>query len=165
MSNQNSSYLYRYKNSSNYYFRINLIFFRKFGYHNKCGHFVGSLKTSDYQDARWLAMYIKRMIEREFYMNAQVREAYVLNNVSDEDFHSSIKEHSSLVDQITNGMALQTVLREKFQRLFRAGKQLLNVGYGSENRDIITFSDEEKTLISNQCGDVTGLSSITSSAF
>jgi hypothetical protein len=62
-------------------------------------------------------------------------------------------------------MALQTVLREKFQRLFREGKQLLNVGYGSENGDIITFYDEEKALISNQCGDVTGLSSITSSAF
>ena len=159
MSNQNSSYLYRYKNSSNYYFRVNLIFFRKFGYHNKCGHFVGSLKTSDYQDARWLAMYIKRMIEREFYMNAQVREAYVLNTVSDEDYRSSIAEHSSLIDQITNGMALQKVLREKFQRLFRAGEQLLNVGYGSEEGDIITFSEEEKTLISNQRNNAKRLSS------
>lgn len=61
MQTANNTYLYQYKNSSNYVFRTPFKLFEKVRYDiPDSNYFVASLGTSDYDDARWLAMYIKR---------------------------------------------------------------------------------------------------------
>ncbi|CAI4156879.1 hypothetical protein ALT717_210005 [Alteromonas macleodii] len=58
-------YLYRIKNSKNYYFRIrkNLVF-QKLSYLTlDSSHFVASLKTSKFDEAMWLAQFIVKRLK------------------------------------------------------------------------------------------------------
>jgi integrase len=141
MTNQIFTYLYQYKNSSNYYFRINLNFFQKFGYHHKSGHFVGSLKTSHYQDARWLALYVKTKIEKEFDMHAVVTQKGSIAQRHEVKSKVNSNVGSNMSDDIECRIALQKKLREKFNKLLIIGQQMLDAGFGE--KQIVKLSQDE----------------------
>jgi site-specific recombinase XerC len=144
MSRQDPTYLYQYKNSSNYYFRINLIFFQKFGYYQQNGHFVASLKTSNYQDARWLALYVKRKIEKEFDMHTNRTQAQTFAEASEGRFKVKNKVGVTTIDDIENKMSLQKTLREIYKRLLKVGQLMLDAGL--DEQEMVILSRDEIDL-------------------
>lgn len=146
MYKNDPTYLYKFKNSSNYYFRINLIFFQKLGYDNLSGHFVASLKTSNYQDARWLALYIKRKIEKEFDMHAVEKQRVALAHGHNEKNEGKHNIHSKAVDDVERTIALQKRLREKYNSLLKVGQLALDAGYDEESIVILSRTEIDKAF-------------------
>lgn len=70
MKNRSSTYLYKFKGSSNYFFRIRYGNFDRICHLSlKDKYFVASLRTSNYDHARWLALYIKCILIKDKDMN------------------------------------------------------------------------------------------------
>ncbi len=69
MQKSHSTYLYKFKNSSNYFFRIREGIFDQTGYVKSSGYFVASLQTADYKEARWLALCIKSKLMENYDMD------------------------------------------------------------------------------------------------
>ena len=78
---QKSTYLYKYKNSSNYFFRAREGIFDSMGYVKSGGYFVASLQTPDYEEARWLALYIKSRLTE----NNLMEKSKTLNSVQNDN--------------------------------------------------------------------------------
>jgi hypothetical protein len=55
MKKTNTSYLYQYKNSANYFFRMRTSLLAQMHYDSLGSHFVASLGTSNFDDARRIA--------------------------------------------------------------------------------------------------------------
>jgi len=115
-------YLYRIKNSKNYYFRIrkNLVF-QKLSYLTlDSSHFVASLKTSKFDEAMWLAQFIvKRLKNAEQYAFG----SHPLNG----------KRLGALMDKLgvdERMFALKTksFLKARFTYWLALGKKMLQVG-------------------------------------
>jgi hypothetical protein len=74
-----ASYLYTYANSSQYYFRIRLNFLNPVYYHSGDSNFIKSLRTSDAEEAQWLALFIKRNLIKEFGMDTNIGKSNIYN--------------------------------------------------------------------------------------
>lgn len=117
------------------------------GYHHIDGHFVDSLKTSNYEDAKFLALYIKRMIDKECSMEAKKMSYEPMGSGCFDEFTHSIAEIGNNLDVNRQRATVQKMLREKFKRLYQTGLQLIDEGYGHEPDQIITLSKEQKALL------------------
>lgn len=134
MQTANNTYLYQYKNSSNYFFRTRFKLSEKVRYDiPDSNYFVASLGTSDYDDARWLAMYIKRNLIKEGNMEGintfensatslQAQGSKQANLVDDSKMNDLVSIHKHA--------AFREHLKKKFNQLLNAGKHLLEFGIG-----------------------------------
>lgn len=129
MQKSNSTYLYKYKNSSNYFFRIRTGIFDQTGYVKSGSYFVASLQTSDYEKARWLALFIKSKLMESNDMD-------ISNSTFQNDNESLVRlgagsrdeEQTLLKDQQQRLRAMihfRKALKGKFEELLRAGKGIL----------------------------------------
>jgi integrase len=123
------TYLYQVNNSQNYYFRVRLsVFSKKIGYDSPTsGHFVSSLKTSEYDDALWLSQFIfKRIIKEDVNMdNSTVQKHQLLN--------SQVKHLAyinSLIDlnETEFKLRLDALLKERFTYWLNKGTKMLKMG-------------------------------------
>ena len=122
------TYLYQVKNSKNFYFRIRKnVLSEKIDYHdNISGHFVASLKTSEYDEALWLSQFIYKKIRKEIIM-----EDY--NVVRQQLLNSQIKHLSyinSLFDFSESEFKLRfdAFLKDRFNHWLKLGKSMLAMG-------------------------------------
>jgi len=60
-----SSYLYQYKSSKNYYFRIRLRSLDQMSYDTSSDYFVASLRTDNVHDAAFLALFVVTQLKKE----------------------------------------------------------------------------------------------------
>lgn len=127
MQKSNSTYLYKYKNSSNYFFRIRTGVVNQIGYGISAGYFVASLHTSDYEEARWLALFIKSklmeindmdMSNSEFQND---NEPLLITGGKDEE-HMLLKQKQQGLRAM---MLFRNRLKERFGELLRAGKAMI----------------------------------------
>lgn len=81
MQKSHSTYLYKFKSSSNYFFRIREGIFDQTGYVKSSAYFVASLQTSDYEEARWLALFIKSKLTEAIEMDIS-KDAFQNDNES-----------------------------------------------------------------------------------
>lgn len=141
-----SNYLYQFTKSQNYYFRIRLSSFfsnrkgetQQLGYVNSQDYFVASLRTSVFDDAKWLAIFIKRNLVRELAVMSSMKTDFQNDNRQRDakDQRVSILCDIQSIDLGTrnNIEAAQYAkfkhkLKERFQFLLEKGKALLDADY------------------------------------
>jgi integrase len=133
MQKSNSTYLYKYKNSSNYFFRIRTGVVSQIDYGISAGYFVASLHTSDYEEARWLALFIKSklmeindmdMSNSEFQND---NEPLLITGGKDEE-HMLLKQKQQGLRAM---MLFRKRLKERFEELLKAGKAMIDFEFDS----------------------------------
>ncbi|WP_158768817.1 hypothetical protein [Paraglaciecola sp. L1A13] len=143
MKKSHTSYVYKYKTSSNYFFRLRAGVFEKMGYDISGSHFVASLGTPDFDDARWLALYIKRNLMRELHMESSESHITKVRLNSDNpgqlscfttdgsDAPKPLPPFLDLHDDL-RAAKFRVALRKKFEMLLKAGKIHIESGIGRE---------------------------------
>ncbi len=149
MKNFSPTHLYRFKDSQNYFIRFRMNFFKNISYINDDDYFVASLRTHRYDDARWLAFYIKRNLIKEISMegfsNNSVKYALPLS-----DTHNP---HDSTLQSAINSKAqFKVLLRQRFSELLKVGKLMLENGFG-QNDELQTPLSEEHMEALQTCPD------------
>jgi integrase len=125
MSSINSTYLYQYKNSSNYFFRIRTsTFFPNADEQLPDQFFVASLRTSILDDARWLAIYIKRNLLKA--LETQ-KPAHASSHQLDND--------------IVDCKSFKSHIKAKFSELLRVGCLLIEHDVADEKAQVSAFND------------------------
>lgn len=117
MKKNSPTHLYRFKNSPNYFFRIRTAFFQKIS-HNplKQSYFVASLQTEHWDEATWIAQYVKRkLMEEVSRMKLQVYPVGEQLNAMDVAFRNELQEAE-----------LFRTIRHRFKRLLKTAKYLLS---------------------------------------
>jgi integrase len=120
MKNQYPSYLYRFQNSKNYYFRIRQSFSDQMYYDDlDRKHFVASLRTAKLDEALWLAQFIKRKLKDEimkmnFFVCGDTEQLYPTLLPAELDASNIIAQRE-----------FEQFLRGKFKKLLKIGKYLL----------------------------------------
>jgi hypothetical protein len=126
MKNSSPTHLYRYQDSQNYFIRFRMNFFKKIDYNNHEGYFVASLRTASYDDAKWLAFYIKRNLMKEISMecfsNNTVKSVVSLGDKLNSVGHLFQHEPSNSNTQF------KALLRQRFTELLKVGKLMLEHG-------------------------------------
>lgn len=142
MQNPTSTYLYKFKKSSNYFFRIRYGNFDRTCHLNlKDKYFVASLGTSDYDKARWLALYIKCNLIKDKEMNMEKVQTSDHNNqeltkgrsVPEPWARAPIGEMTPFPEELSPRYVLAQQqyikqLKDKFRLLLAAGKEIINHG-------------------------------------
>ena len=163
MKSCNTTYLYQYKNSSNYFFRLRLSFLEKFGYHGTNEYFVASLRTADFDDARWLALYIKRNLLKDIDMeciqscssdeiglntlnNDNVAKVSVCYRMGDGEGNTAILPAIE-PDDVYQSAYFKRLLKAKFVELLKVGKSQIEFGLGSELIVNKPFSETEHAML------------------
>lgn len=127
MQKSNSTYLYKYKNSSNYFFRIRTGVVNQIDYGISADYFVASLQTADYEEARWLALFIKSKL-------MEINDMDMSNSGFQNDnepllINGGENEERKLLKQKQQGlramMLFRKRLKERFGELLRAGKAMI----------------------------------------
>lgn len=158
MQNRPSTYLYKFKDSSNYYFRI-----RYGNFDRSCQHclkdkyFVASLGTSNYDNARWLALYIKcnLIIDKDINMkDVKNRKAYKQDSCNETMEKPAYVQ--ACADEITPFpeelspqylLALQQYkkqLKDKFRLMLAAGKEIIDQGVSEQLLgSLVPMSEDE----------------------
>lgn len=119
-----SSYLYQYKSSKNYYFRIRLRSLDQMSYDTSSDYFVASLRTDNVHDAAFLALFVVTQLKKEK-MNMDIHtpksleggELALLPQDINDDL-SAIKTHITSRNQ----------LKTRFTRALGFGKMMLSSG-------------------------------------
>ncbi|MEH6710115.1 MAG: tyrosine-type recombinase/integrase [Paraglaciecola polaris] len=123
------TYLYRVKNSKNYFFRVRHGVFQKFCHYTSSGkHFVASLKTSELDEAIWLCQFIFKKLKEEtkmYYSNKDPLSTSV--SVRQADGVSNIGALINFDEEILK-LELHTFLKEKFNKWLNLGKKMLQLG-------------------------------------
>lgn len=126
------TYLHRIKTSKNFYFRIRKAIFSKIIDYNLAddSHFVASLKTSEYNEALWLALFISKRLKDDMevqkmditsarLLNSQLKHQEEINNLfrfDEEDFK----------------LRFEAFLKERFTYWWNKGKKMLQMGVVEE---------------------------------
>lgn len=121
-------YLYRIKNSKNYYFRIrkNLVF-QKLSYLTlDSSHFVASLKTSKFDEAMWLAQFIVKRLKEE--MNMENAEQYAFGSHPLNGKRLGALMDKLGVDERMFALKTKSFLKARFTYWLALGKKMLQVG-------------------------------------
>lgn len=134
MRNGLSSNLYRYKKSSNYFFRIRRGFFRTSRYYVNKGYFVASLKTNCVHEAKWLSAFIRmafehdmgisKVMDYDIKLTAQEADAYNSEPPLGGTLMSLDPEFSS---SFTEDVVLARI-RQRFDILLAKGQSLIKLG-------------------------------------
>jgi site-specific recombinase XerD len=134
MQSQISSYLYQYKNSANYFFRVrtSTLFCANFS-DEFPQHFVASLRTSSLDDARWLAIYIRRDLVKFF------------RSLGSYDYRSESVNHNGAQSAISGLNVLDTGdfmfrLKARFSELLRMATLIIEHGHMKESNDFSAFT-------------------------
>ena len=101
MQKSKSTYLYKYKNSSNYFFRIRTGVVKQIDYGSSAGYFVASLQTSDYDEAKLLALFIKLKL-------MEIGDMDISNITFQNDNESSVRLIKSGKDECNGLITLDT---------------------------------------------------------
>ncbi len=124
MKKHQPTHLYRYKNSKNYFFRIRKSFFQKIVNNSlRQSHFVSSLSTSDWDEALWLARFIKRQLTLTE-KGKDTMEYFVAG-----DLEQNVPTPMPAALTAANIIAetnFEANLRLRFKHFLRIGKSLLN---------------------------------------
>ncbi|RUP82409.1 hypothetical protein C7Y69_03695 [Alteromonas sp. KS69] len=146
MQNRSPTYLYKFKNSSNYFFRI------RYGNFDQTCHvclkdkyFVASLGTTDYDTARWLALYIKCNLIKDKDVNMidvdrNTHNQGVLSKgatVDPAETLACIGELTPFPEEYTPQYLLaqqlyKKQLKDKYRLLLAAGKEIINHGVATQ---------------------------------
>jgi integrase len=153
MQKSNSTYLYKYKNSSNYFFRIRTGVFNQIDYVRSARYFVASLQTSDYEEARWLALFIKSKLMEINDMDMSNsgfqndNELLLIKGVKDEE-HMLLKQKQQGLRAM---MLFRKALKDRFEELLKAGKAM--IGYELDCNVVIPKSilEEESKDFKQYC--------------
>jgi integrase len=118
------TYLYQYKQSKNYYFRIRQRSLDQMGYDIPSDYFVASLRTDNVHDAAFLALYVVTQLKKEI-MNMDIHTPQSLGGgelvVLSQD---SMDELTMINTHITSRKQLKT----RFTRALGVGKMMLSHG-------------------------------------
>jgi len=120
------TYLYQYKQSKNYYFRIRQRSLDQMSYDIPNAFFVASLHTDDVKQAAYLALFIINGLRKENAMNTDIHTPDKLNFV---DFN---KTALLLLER--------QLLKERFNKLLAIGKAQLSIG----TLDVASFDETER---------------------
>ncbi|MEG3767053.1 site-specific integrase, partial [Alteromonas sp. 14N.309.X.WAT.G.H12] len=153
MQKFNSTYLYKYKNSSNYFFRIRTGVVNQINYGISAGYFVASLHTSDYEEARWLALFIKSKLMEFNYMdmsNSEFQsdnEPLLITGGKDEE-HMLLKQKQQKLRVM---ILFRKALKEKFNVLLKAGKAMIEFDLDSDGVIPKPFGKEDFKGFKQHC--------------
>jgi integrase len=126
MKNSSPTHLYRYQDSQNYFIRFRMNFFKNIDYIKPDAYFVASLRTSSYDDAKWLAFYIKRNLMKEISMECFSNNT-VKSVVSLGDTLNSV-DHLLQHEPSNSNAQFKALLRGRFAELLKVGKLMLEHG-------------------------------------
>jgi hypothetical protein len=149
MQKTNSTYLYKYKKSSNYFFRIRTGVFAHIDYGTSASYFVASLQTDNYDDARWLASFIKRNLTEKSIMeilNSAVfqndnRASLGLNESSKQEEHLRLKQEQQ---RLRAKLEFRRALKTKFGELLNAGKAMIEYELEGDTAIPVPVAKEER---------------------
>lgn len=118
-------YLYRFKNSNNYYFRMRINLYIKMCNIN-LGHLCASLRTSDELRAQLLALYIKRGLDKE----VKVMKKGCAVDMSTVDFSELVPTIGQVdlaeFEQSSYSVRLKSHLKMRFNKLLESGTRLID---------------------------------------
>jgi integrase len=120
------TYLYQYKQSKNYYFRIRRQSLDQIDYNTSSGYFVASLHTDDVKQAAYLALVVINGIKKE--------------NVMNTDIHTPEKIDFVDLNNAALLLSQRQLLKQKFNQLLAIGKAQLSLG----TLDVDDFDDAER---------------------
>jgi hypothetical protein len=141
MKNSSPTHLYRYQDSQNYFIRFRMNFFKNIDYIKPDGYFVASLRTSSYDDAKWLAFYIKRNLMKEISMECFSNNT-VKSVVSLGDTLNSV-EHELQHEPSNSNAQFKALLRQRFAELLKVGKLMLEHGLDQSDNLQKPLSEED----------------------
>ncbi|MEO9944047.1 hypothetical protein [Paraglaciecola sp.] len=157
MQKSHSTYLYKYKNSSNYFFRAREGIFDRLGYVKSGGYFVASLHTSDYEEARWLALFIKSRLTEITLMDKNVISNPVQNDnesliglgmVSKDEEHALLRQKHQRLRAM---MQFRKALRVRFEELLKAGKAMIDYELESDISVPMPITEEKRLVFKQHC--------------
>ncbi len=148
MKNSSPTHLYRYQDSQNYFIRFRMNFFKNIDYIKPDAYFVASLRTSSYDDAKWLAFYIKRQLMKEMSMDSFSHNTVKFAMPLGEKFNSRapLLHHETA----SSNAQFKTLLREKFAALLKVGKLMLENGFGQNAELQTSLSDEQMLALGSE---------------
>jgi integrase len=156
MKNSSPTYLYRYQDSQNYFIRFRMNSFKNIRYIKPDGYFVASLRTSSYDDAKWLAFYIKRNLMKEISMecfsNNTVKSVVSLGDKLNSVGHLFQHEPSNSNTQF------KALLRQRFTELLKVGKLMLEHGLDQYDNLQKPLSEEQMQTLRDMPGQLVSLS-------
>jgi integrase len=156
MKNSSPTHLYRYQDSQNYFIRFRMNSFKNIRYIKPDGYFVASLRTSSYDDAKWLAFYIKRNLMKEISMecfsNNTVKSVVSLGDKLNSVGHLFQHEPSNSNTQF------KALLRQRFTELLKVGKLMLEHGLDQYDNLQKPLSEEQMQTLRDMPGQLVSLS-------
>lgn len=157
MQKFNSTYLYKFKNSSNYFFRIREGIFDQTGYVKSSGYFVASLRTSDYGEARWLALFIKSKLMESHEMDISSSR---FQNDNEPQFIKTAESEKHLLikrkqPKLRDKMAFRKALRVRFKYLLETGKSMIDYELDGDFFLPKTVPKENTEKLKVYCGEFT----------
>lgn len=161
MQKSTATYLYQYKNSSNYFFRLHLKNTDKTRYNDKRRYFVASLQTSQFDDARFLAVFIKRNLFKDEKMKEIVNQPSIKNellrdssNAGSAELKQLALDDLSTLNDSENNARFKKVLRDRFSLLLNAAKVLLEFGLNDVVEDFIPLTNTQKETFERSANEI-----------
>lgn len=147
MPRQDPTYLYQYKNSSNYFFRIRRGFFRTSRYHVNRGYFIASLRTSCVREAKWLAAFIRmefeKGMEKILMIDENLRHMKPMAETAEPPYGDNVLSMDDALFAAFEEEQTMVTIRKRFDVLLALGMSLMKKGIADYEKFKVNLEDDD----------------------